>query len=153
MGWLTQLMDQAKSLYRDMTSTQRITIFVMTLGVAVVLAFVASLGSYSQDAGSVPIMQAEAADVNDIKDKLETGGFGPIQYSDGKIWVPLDKSKQAVLFLAEESMLPKQNEMGFDEMFQMWDFVTPRERSNKLDLIARGNMVARLVEEMRPIKA
>lgn len=153
MSVFSQIASDAQSLYRDMTRTQQFSVLALMITVGAVLFSMAYFGSHSREVGSIPIMEVSPESVQEIRDSLQIANLGPVQYNDNKIWVPLDKSKQAILHLAEQNMLPSEGRMDFNKMFEMWDFTTPRHRANALDLVARGNSVARLIEGIQDIKS
>lgn len=149
-----QLLEDAKTVYRDMSRTQHAAVMTLILTVASLLLFAAYLGSHTEAAGLVPLpITVQPQDSKEIIEKLENHKLGPVTYkSDNKIWVPVTKAEEAVVFLGQENLIPPGSELGFQETFDKMPWSTTREEREDRLLVARANEVARLLEKIDCIK-
>jgi Flagellar biosynthesis/type III secretory pathway lipoprotein len=155
MNILRQLWQDAQSVLRDMSVTQRVAVTFLILTVAVWLTFAAWMGASPAETGKRPLpMQVEPADANDILTQLKSRGVGSADYDleSRRIIINVDEEKQAIIALAEEGLLRDSHEFGFIAMLDRWSFSDPTKKSDEAMRLARANEVGRLVENIEPVK-
>ncbi len=149
MNILRQLWQDAQSVLRNMSVTQRVAVTFLILTVAVWLTFAAWMGSTPSEAGRRPLpMAVEPADVNDVLARLKDKGVKTAEYDfeSRRIVVSVDEEKKAVIALAEEGLLKDAHAYGFEQMLERWSFSDTRMKSEDAMRMARANEVARLIE-------
>ena len=155
MNILRQLWQDAQSVLRDMSVTQRVAVTFLILTVAVWLSFAAWMGTTPGETGHRPLpMEVEPADVNDILTKLKDKGVKTAEYDfdSRRILVNPEEEKKAVIALAEDGLLKDAHQFGFQDMLDKWAFSDTNKKSDEAMRLARANEVARLVESLDPIK-
>ncbi len=155
MKILRQLWHDAQSVLRDMSVTQRVAVTFLILTVAIWLSFAAWMGHTPGEIGRRPLpMQVEPGDVNDILERLKTKGIKSAEYDfdSRRILVQVDEEKSAIIALAEEGLLKDAHEFGFVNMLDKWSFSDTRMKSEESMRLARANEVARLIENIEPVK-
>jgi len=148
MDVLRQLIDDARAVMADMSTTQRVAVATLVATVASLLVFAVYMGSNENEAGVVPLpLDIQPAQANEILDRLNQAGLGPAEFrADLKVYVPLAKSKDAWIYLAREDLLPKDASAGFNEMLEKWNFSTTDRKAGEMMNVARGAEVAKLLE-------
>ncbi|MDR1613429.1 MAG: hypothetical protein LBT97_11715 [Planctomycetota bacterium] len=154
MEILKQLWQDAQTVLRDMSTTQRVAVTFLVIAVAGWFTFAAWLGSSSTEAGRRPLpMQVEPGDVNDLLARLKDKGIATAEYDfeARRIVVNQDDEKRAVIALAEDGLLQGAHQFGFEQMLERWSFTDTRLRSEEAMRLARSHEVARLIEQLDPI--
>lgn len=155
MNILRQLWQDAQSVLRDMSVTQRVAVTFLVLTVAVWLTFAAWMGTTPGETGRRPLpMDVEPASVNEVLTQLKSKGIKTAEYDYDarRIVVSVDEEKNAVIALAEDGLLKDAHEFGFVAMLDKWSFSDPTKKSDEAMRLARANEVARLVENLDVIK-
>jgi flagellar M-ring protein FliF len=154
MEIIKQLMNEARSVLQEMTSTQKASVMTLVLTVAVSLAMVMWVGSGTDEKGMVPLpRKIDPGQAKEFKDRLEANGITPVEFRDDyKLWVPMDLSRKAVLFLAQENLLPKDEGDGFQETIRAWHFADTREKSQEAMRAARAVEMKLLIESIDDVK-
>lgn len=153
MEVLRKLMEEARSLLKDMSRTQQVGVLVLVISVTAMFASIVAVGSRSKDIGNVPLpLEVEASDVKEMQELLSAGGIEPTVYKEDRIWVPMHQEQDAVLLLAEQNMLPSDAQPMFDEMLKRWSFDVTKGKSDAMMLLARQNAMARMIEKLEPVK-
>ncbi len=155
MNILRQLWQDAQSVLRDMSVTQRVAVTFLILTVAVWLTFAAWMGTTPGETGRRPLpMEVDPADVNDVLAQIRAKGISTAEYDfdSRRIIVNVDEEKKAIIALAEEGLLKDAHEYGFSAMLDSWAFSDTRMKSEEAMRLARANEVARLIENLDEIK-
>ncbi len=155
MNILRQLWQDAQSVLREMSVTQRVAVTFLILTVAVWLTFAAWMGTTPSETGRRPLpMQVEPGDVNDLLAQLSAKGIQSAEYNleSKRIIVNVDEEKKAIIALAEEGLLRGAHEFGFLAMLDKWAFSDPTKKSDEAMRIARANEVSKLIENIDPVK-
>ncbi len=155
MNILRQLWQDAQSVLREMSVTQRVAVTFLILTVAVWLTFAAWMGATPAETGRRPLpMEVSPADASDVLNQLTTRGVRSADYDldSRRVVVNVDEEKQAIIALAEEGLLRDSHDFGFIAMLDRWSFSDPTKKSDEAMRLARANEVARLVESIEPIK-
>ncbi|MCX7935515.1 MAG: hypothetical protein N3A66_09700, partial [Planctomycetota bacterium] len=155
MNVFRQLLEEAQGVWRDMTSTQRVAVTTMVITIAALLAFVIYLGGTARELGTVPLpLKVEAENAKALIEKIEAAGLGPAQYDleSKRLLVPLEKSRDAVILLAQENLLPKDQGTDFEKMLDRWAFSDTRDKTEEMKRVARCNEVARLIERLEVVQ-
>lgn len=153
MELIRKLLEEAQGLFKDMSRTQHATVGALIVSVTFALIIVVVMGSRVEDIGRVPLpIEVEAANVKEIQNTLSAAGIEPAEYREGRIWVDREQEQDAILLLAENSMLPDDTGPLFDEMLQRWDFTVTGQQSDAMMLLARQNAMALMIERLDPIK-
>ncbi len=147
-------MDDARAVLADMTPTQRFSVFTLLLTVTALLIFAMHMGATKAKQGATPLpITVEPAQAKELIEQLNSKDLGPAEFrTDMKIWVPIEKSRQALLFLAQEDMLPQDSALGIQKMLEKWTFSTGKPKSDAMMRLGLGNDVARLIETIDIIK-
>ena len=156
MNILRQLWQDAQSVLRDMSVTQRVAVTFLVLTVAVWLTFAAWMGTTPGETGRRPLpMEVEPSDVNEILAQLKAKGIksAEYQFEERRIIVTVDEEKQAIIALAEDGLLKDAHSFGFTEMLDKWSFSDTRMRSEESMRLARANEVARLIENLDGVRS
>ena len=155
MNILKQLWQDAQSVLRDMSVTQRVAVTFLILTVAVWLTFAAWMGVTPGETGRRPLpLEVTPADVNDVLAQLKAKGIASAEYDfdNSRIIVNVDEEKKAVIALAEEGLLKDAHSFGFMEMLDKWSFSDTTKKSDEAMRVARANEVARLIENLDSVK-
>ena len=155
MNILRQLWQDAQSVLRDMSVTQRVAVTFLVLTVAVWLTFAAWMGTTPGETGRRPLpMDVEPAEVNDVLAQLKAKGIKTAEYDyEGRrIIVNVDEERAAVIALAEEGLLKDAHAFGFLEMLDKWSFSDTTKKADEAMRLARANEIARLIENLDDIK-
>ncbi len=154
MDVLRQLIEDARAVMGDMSTTQRVSVATLVATVAALLVFAVYMGSREVAEGAVPLpLAVEPSEAKDVVERLNSAGLGPAEFrADMRIWVPLEKSKDAWVFLAQENLLPPDAAAGFLEMLKEWSFSTTRHQSEQMMRVALNHEVARLIERIKMVK-
>ena len=155
MNILKQLWQDAQSVLRDMSVTQRVAVTFLILTVAVWLTFAAWMGTTPGETGRRPLpVEVAPADVNEVLAQLKSKGITSAEYDfdSSRILVNVDEEKKAVIAMAEEGLLKDAHEFGFVEMLDKWSFSDTSRKSDEAMRLARANEVARLVESIDNIR-
>ena len=156
MNILRQLWQDAQSVLRDMSVTQRVAVTFLVLTVAIWLTFAAWMGTTPEETGRRPLpMEVEPADVNDILAQLRAGGISSAEYQmeERRIVVNADEEKNAIIALAEQGLLKDAHAFGFAEMLDRWAFSDTRMKSDEAMRLARASEISRLIENLDGVRA
>lgn len=156
MNILRQLWQDAQSVLRDMSVTQRVAVTFLVLTFAVWLTFAAWMGTTPGEAGRRPLpMEVEPSDVNEVLAQLKAKGIrtAEYQFEERRIIVDVDEEKKAIIALAEDGLLKDAHSFGFTEMLDKWSFADTRMRSEEAMRLARANEVARLIENLDGVRS
>ncbi len=151
MRILRQLWQDAQSVLRDMSVTQRVAVTFLILTVAVWLTFAAWMGSTPEQTGRRPLpMEVDPGDINDMLGQLQARGIKTAEYDfdSRRILVNPDEEKRAIIALAEDGLLKDAHQFGFESMLDRWAFSDTQKKSEEAMRLARSNEVARLVENL-----
>ncbi|MDR0361676.1 MAG: hypothetical protein LBJ46_03170 [Planctomycetota bacterium] len=154
MDILRQLWQDAQTVLRDMSTTQRVAVTFLIVAVAGWFTFAAWMGATPSEVGHRPLpMQVEPGDVNDMLARLREKGVASAEYDfdSRRILVSQDEEKKAVIALAEEGLLLGAHQYGFEQMLERWSFADTRLKSEEAMRLARSHEVARLIEQLDPI--
>lgn len=116
-----RLLDDARKVLRDMSHTQRASIFTMIITLTGLLAFVVYLGRMGQQTSMVALpIKVGPADGDQYKTALEGQGISPVhyEYRQNQILVPAEERGKAMMYLARENMLNQNAGMSFEEMLK-----------------------------------
>lgn len=155
MNILRQLLQDAQSVLRDMSVTQRVAVTFLVLSVAVWLTFASWMGTTPGETGRRPLpMEVEPADSNELLNQLKAKGITSADYDfdSRRILVNVDEEKTAVIALAEDGLLKDAHAFGFLAMLDKWSFSDTRMKSEESMRVARANEVARLIENIEPVR-
>ena len=154
MNILRQLWQDAQSILRNMSVTQRVAVTFLILSVTAWLTFAAWMGRTPGEIGRRPLpMAVEPAEVNDVLAQLREKGIRSAEYDfdSRRIVVLADEEKKAVIALAEDGLLRDAHAYGFEQMLERWSFSDTRMKSEESMRMARANEVARLIENIDSI--
>lgn len=151
MNILRQLWQDAQSVLRNMSVTQRVAVTFLILTVAIWLTFAAWMGAAPGESGRRPLpLPVEPAEVNEVLSQLQAKGIKSAEYDfdSRRILVNADEEKTAIIAMAEDGLLKDAHAYGFNEMLERWSFSDTRMRSEESMRLARANEVSRLIENM-----
>ncbi len=154
MDVLRQLIDDARGVLKEMSTTQRVAMMMMVVTVGSLLLFVVYIGSGSQEKGVIALpLPVEPQDSKEIIEKLKAAGYGPLEYNleDKRVLVPMDQAQKALLYLAQENLLPRGG-AGLEEMLDKMSFSDPTVKSKEMLLAGRRNEVIRLIQMIDSVK-
>lgn len=155
MNILKQLWQDAQSVLRDMSVTQRVAVTFLILTVAVWLTFAAWMGTTPGETGRRPLpVEVTPADVNEILAQLKAKGIVSAEYDfdSSRILVNVDEEKSAIIAMAEEGLLKDAHEFGFVQMLDNWSFSDTTKKSDEAMRLARANEISRLIENIDNIR-
>ncbi len=156
MNILRQLWQDAQSVLRDMSVTQRVAVTFLVLTVAIWLTFAAWMGTTPGETGRRPLpMEVDPSDVNDILAQLRDSGIKSAEYQleERRIIVSVDEEKTAIIALAEQGLLKDAHAFGFSEMLDRWAFSDTRMKSDEAMRLARASEVSRLIETLEGVRS
>ena len=156
MNILRQLWQDAQSVLRDMSVTQRVAVTFLILTVAIWLTFAAWMGTTPGETGRRALpMDVDPGDSTAILAQLRENGLDSAEYQleERRIVVDADEEKQAIVALAEQGLLKDAHEFGFEEMLTRWAFSDTRMKSDEAMRLARSSEVARLIENLDGIRS
>ncbi len=155
MDVLRQLMDDARVVLRDMTTTQRVSVLTMILTVASLLTFAAWLGSIGEKTSMVALpMRVAPEDSNELLGQLHAQGIDKAKYDlqERQIHVPLEQRGKAIIFLSEQNMLPRDSASGFEQMLEKVKFNDTAPVTAERMRVALQNELRWMIEGIDGIK-
>lgn len=154
MDVLKELLDNARKLLGEMSSTQRASIVTMVITVASLLVLIVWLGSMGEKRINVPLeVRVSLAESESYKSMLTAGGITFVDYDDkeGLLLVPEAEKRKALVILAQNKAIPADSGMGFEEALKQREFVDTKEVSAERSRIALQNEVARMIQGINGI--
>ncbi|MHC4883546.1 MAG: flagellar M-ring protein FliF C-terminal domain-containing protein [Planctomycetota bacterium] len=149
MEAMQQMVDSARGVLRDMSVTQRLSIVMAGVTVAVFLGSMIVIGSMSEERGYValPIEVEPGKDYDQIKAVLEENGFEHKYIFEAKrIQVKIEDRNRATMLLATEELLEKDSATGFEAMIGKVQFHTGEPMRKEMMRIAKQNELAKMIE-------
>lgn len=152
MNILKQLINDAQTILRDMSVTQRVAVASLIFAVAIWLTGAAYLGTQGDTAKEYPLpIRIEPTEYKDVVDALKKGGFSPDYRADERlIYVPADQETKAYLYLVSEKIVTNEN-LSRQTLDQMVDRISFTDTSRAMTMrsnVARANSIANLVAKL-----
>ena len=154
MDVLKELLDNARKLLGEMSSTQRASIVTMVITVASLLVLIVWLGSMGEKRINVPLeVRVSLADSESYKTMLTAGGITFVDYDDkeGLLLVPEAEKRKALVILAQNKAIPADSGMGFEEALKQREFTDTKDVSADRSRIALQNEVAKMIQGINGI--
>lgn len=130
MGVVKELLENARKILAQMSSTQRASVLTMLITVASLLILIVWLGSLGEKSLNVPInIEVPLAQVDNIREILSKGGVSQIDYDQKAqmILVPEPERAKALILLAKAQLLPSNSKGGFEEALKNTKFTDTKE--------------------------
>lgn len=150
MKILRQLIQDAQTVLRDMSVTQRVAVTALILTIAAWLTGAAYLGSRGETAsGEVPLpITISPLEYREVVDALKKQGFNPeYRMNEQLIVVPAKEEQDAFLFLVSNQIVNEGNlnRTSLDQMVERISFTDTSDAVRRREGVARANSVARLI--------
>lgn len=149
MDVLKELLDNARKLLGQMSSTQRASIVTMIITVSSLLVLIVWLGSIGEKKTNVPLpITIPLKDSETYKKMLEDKGITGVGYDDVNqlLLVPPEKRSEAMAILAVNNAIPETHGDGFEKMLEKTKFTDSGIITAEKLRVALQNEVARMVE-------
>lgn len=155
MDVLKQLLDDARRLLRDMTTTQRAAVVTMIVTVGMLLFFMVFLGSLGHDKNMIPLpMSVAPGDAEEIQKRLSSQGVSSdYRIELQRLLIPAADRDKAIMFLARENILTRDAGSGFEDMIRAVSVMDPQDIVGEKMNIALQNEVAWMIESLDDIKS
>lgn len=154
MDVLKELLDNARKLLGEMTSTQRASIVTMVITVASLFVLIVWLGSINEKKILVPLeMKVALGESEQFKSMLKAAGVVEVEYDvdTNLLMVPEDMKRKALVVLAENQALPADSGDGFEEALEKVKFTDTKTVTADRMRNALQNEVARMIESIKGI--
>ncbi len=143
-----QLGDNAKSVLRDMSVSQRLAVIMTGITVATALGMMVFIGSVSKDTSwvALPIEVNAGKDHDDITQQLKDAGI-EYKYKINKkqIQVPVKLRDKAYMLLASNDLLTKESYSGFEAMLSKISYSTTQATHRDMMRVALQNELAKMI--------
>lgn len=155
MDVLKQLLDDARRVLRDMTTTQRAAVVTMIVTVGMLLFFMIFLGSLGHDKDMIPLpMTVAPGDADEIRSRLSSQGLtSEYNLEAQRILIPAAQRDRTVMYLARENILTREAGSGFEDMIRAVSVMDPQDIVGEKMNIALQNEVAWMIESLDDVKS
>lgn len=150
-----ELRDTAHNVLRDMSVTQRWSIFMVGATVAIALSMMIWLGSQAEETGNLPLpLRVHPRDYEQIEQVLREAGIHPeYDRKEQVISVPVAERDDAYMLLASKQMFTEDSFVGFEEMLGKMDYTVDDLKRRDMMLIAKQNELAKMIGSLDVIEA
>lgn len=155
MEVLSRLFGNAQRIRREMSSTQRVAIYMTGITVMVSLSLMAFIGSTGKTSHTMVLPPHVAPDkYQEYAELLKGAGVDPKYImSSQRIEVPEEQVDQAMMLLAENKLLGKDAYIGFNEMIERVNYTTSNPHRKTMMVVARQNELERMITSIDAIKS
>ncbi len=154
MDVIKELLDNARKLLGEMSSTQRASIVTMIITVASLFVLIIWLGSINEKKINVPLeVKVSLAESEQYKTLLLAGGITEVEYDmeAGLLMVPEAQKRKALVILAENKALPTDTGDGFEAALEKVKFTDTKPITAERMKNALQTEVARMIEDIKGI--
>ena len=154
MEVLRQLLDNARKLLGQMSSTQRASVVTMIITVASLLSLIVWIGSRDEKTLNVPLdIHVSLKDSDDYTAMLRAQNITAEYDAENQvILVPEDQKYQALIILAKENALPEDGGTSFEQALKDTKFTDTKEITQERFKLALSSEVAMMIESMDGVK-
>lgn len=154
MEVIRQLLDNARKLLRQMSSTQRASIVAMIITVASLLTLIVWIGSRDEKSLNVPLdIQVSLKDSDEYTALLRAQNItAEYDAKNQVILVPEEQKYAALIILAKENALPDDGGTSFEQALKDTQFTDTKEITQERFKLALSDEVAKMIQSMDGIK-
>lgn len=154
MDVLKELLDNARRLLGEMTSTQRASVMTMIITVSSLLILIVWLGSMGDKSLKVPLnIKITLQQSEEFRQKLIAKGIAAeYLHEEQMMVVPEDQKFQALIVLAKENLLPEDGGETFEKALEKVKFTDTSTITAQRLKLALEDEVAAMIKSMNGIK-
>ncbi len=154
MEVIRQLMENARKLLGQMSSTQRASVVTMIITVASLLTLIIWIGSRDEKELNVPLdISVSLKDSDEYTSMLRAQNIeAEYDAKNQVLLVPEDKKYDALIILAKENALPDDGGTSFEQALKDTQFTDTKEITQERFKLALSSEVAKMIQRMDGIK-
>ncbi len=155
MEVIRQLLENARKLLGQMSSTQRASVVTMIITVASLLTLIIWIGSRDEKSLNVPLdIHVSLKDSDEYTSMLRAQNIeAEYDAKNQVILVPEEKKYDALIILAKENALPEDGGTSFEQALKDTQFTDTKEITQERFKLALSSEVAKMIQKMDGIKS
>ena len=154
MNVLKELLENARKILSQMSSTQRASVLTMVITVASLFVLIVWFGSLGEKSLNVPLnVEVPLAQFDSLRELLTKNGISQVDYDPKAqlLLVPEKERYKALIVLAKANLLPATSNGGFEKALQETKFTDTKKITAERLKIALQNEVATMIEGIEGI--
>ena len=154
MEVIRQLLENARKLLGQMSSTQRASVVTMIITVASLLTLIIWIGSRDEKSLNVPLdIHVSLKDSDQYTAMLRAQNIeAEYDAKNQVLLVPEEKKYDALIILAKENALPEDGGTSFEQALKETQFTDTKEITQERFKLALSSEVAKMIQKMDGIK-